>query len=74
MADVFSAKEKSSGLWYIEGPGWGEPLDKYCETEEMVAISVKRMNAAYWMGYNVHQHEVASKLNTFLALKGGLHG
>ena len=64
----YIAKEKSFGLWYVEGPGWGEPADKFCESEESAKISAARMNMAYERGYSDHQSLVTRKMNTLFDL------
>lgn len=65
---MYIAKEKSPGLWYIDGPGCGEPADKFCESEESATVSAARMTYAYASGYSSHQALVARQLNTLFDL------
>ena len=69
MTAPYQVVEKREGLWYIDGPGYGEPSDKYCETDFALADRlVGAMNYAYYRGRDAQRAVVASAVNKLFEL------
>lgn len=69
MTAPYKLVEKREGLWYIEGPGRGEEIDAYCETDLRLArLLVGEMNYAYYRGRDAQRKVVKGALNKLLEL------
>ena len=69
MTEPYKIVQKRPGLWYIEGPGRGEPNDRFCETDyALIQDMMSMMNYAYYHGRADQRAVVTNALNKLFEL------